>query len=479
MTYQDYLEDGQRDVKTFVATAIKRHLSSSDYKTAVSADNYDRQMNDTIYSYVRTIFTSTGAEVQDFTAANNRIASNFFHRLNTQRVMYSLGNGVSFSQHKETRRGADGIEITVDVTKDTLGDDFDTALKSVAYDALIHGVAFGYWDYDRLYVFPLTEFVPLWDEETGALRAGIRFWQLDPQKPMTAVFYEEDGFTKFRGKRHGGIMDFDEIQPKTGYKQRVMVSEADGAQVVGFENYGVLPIVPMWGSRLRQSTLIGMQRSIDSYDLIRSGFANDLTDCAQIYWILSNCGGMTEPELARFRDRLKVQHIAVADTDESGITPYTQDIPFQARQTYLEGIKAGIYEDFGGLDVHTIAAGATNDHIDAAYQPLDENADDFEYQIIQFVRQVLALIGIDDMPVFKRNRISNQMEQVQMVMMETQYLDDETVLQKLPNISVDEVPTILARRTLNNAARFTLDELDSDSDNGEQGDSVQNGPEMA
>lgn len=477
MTYQDYLEDGQRDVKTFVATAIKRHLSSSDYKTAVSADNYDRQMNDTIYNYVRTIFTSTGAEVQDFTAANNRIASNFFHRLNTQRVMYSLGNGVSFSQHKETRRGADGIEITVDVTKDTLGDDFDTALRSVAYDALIHGVAFGYWDYDRLYVFPLTEFVPLWDEETGALRAGIRFWQLDPQKPMTAVFYEDDGFTKFRGKRHGGIMDFDEVQPKTGYKQRVMVSEADGAQVVGFENYGVLPIVPMWGSRLRQSTLIGMQRSIDSYDLIRSGFANDLTDCAQIYWILSNCGGMTEPELARFRDRLKVQHIAVADTDESGITPYTQDIPFQARQTYLEGIKAGIYEDFGGLDVHTIAAGATNDHIDAAYQPLDENADDFEYQIIQFVRQILALIGIDDTPVFKRNRISNQMEQVNMVMMEAQYLDDETVLQKLPNISVDEVPTILARRTLNNAARFTLEELDSDND--EQGDSGQNSPEMA
>lgn len=477
MTYQDYLEDGQRDVKTFVATAIKRHLSSSDYKTAVSADNYDRQMNDTIYNYVRTIFTSTGAEVQDFTAANNRIASNFFHRLNTQRVMYSLGNGVSFSQHKETRRGADGIDVTVDVTKDTLGNDFDTALKSVAYDALIHGVAFGYWDYDRLYVFPLTEFVPLWDEETGALRAGIRFWQLDPQKPMTAVFYEEDGFTKFRGKRHGGIMDFDEVQPKTGYKQRVMVSEADGAQVVGFENYGVLPIVPMWGSRLKQSTLIGMQRSIDSYDLIRSGFANDLTDCAQIYWILSNCGGMTEPELARFRDRLKVQHIAVADTDESGITPYTQDIPFQARQTYLEGIKAGIYEDFGGLDVHTIAAGATNDHIDAAYQPLDENADDFEYQIIQFVRQILALIGIDDTPVFKRNRISNQMEQVNMVMMEAQYLDDETVLQKLPNISVDEVPTILARRTLNNAARFTLEELDSDND--EQGDSGQNSPEMA
>ena len=49
---------------------------------------------------------------------------------------------------------------------------------------------------------------------------------------------------------------------------------------------------------------------------------------------------MTDAELARFRDRLKVQHIAVADTDNSAVTPYTQEIPFQARQTYLDAIRA-------------------------------------------------------------------------------------------------------------------------------------------
>ena len=310
----------------------------------------------------------------------------------------------------------------------------------------------------------MTEFVPLWDEETGALRAGIRFWQLDKDKPITAVLYEEDGYTKFRGGRHSGNMNFAVVQPKTAYKQVYRESAADGVEVVGAENYGSLPIVPLWGSKLHQSTLVGMQRAIDSYDLIRSGIANDLTDCAQIYWIISNCSGMTDAELARFRDRLKVQHIAVADTDNSAVTPYTQEIPFQARQTYLDAIRAGIYEDFGGLDVHTIAAGATNDHIDAAYQPLDENADDFEYQIIKFVQQILALMGVEDTPVFKRNRISNQMEQTQMVMMEAQYLDDETVLQKLPNITVDEIPGILQRKGLENQDRFDLDVPDDEKD---------------
>ena len=454
LTFQDFLEEP--NVLDFIGKAINQHVSSEDYKTAVSADNYDRQKNETIYNYVRTIFTGTGSQVVDFTAANNKIASNFFHRLNTQRCMYSLGNGVSFSDHKE-KRIVDGVEQTIDLTDEMLGYDFDTALKDAGYKALIHGVSFGFWNFDKLYVFPLTEFVPLWDEETGALRAGIRFWQLDKDKPMTAILYEEDGYTKFRGGRHSGNLNFAVVQPKTSYKQNYVYSDADGIEVVSGENYSALPIVPLWGSKLHQSTLVGMQRAIDSFDLIRSGFANDLTDCAQIYWILSNCSGMTQSELARFRDRLKIEHIAVADTENSAVTPYTQDIPFQARQAYLDSIRAGIYEDFGGLDVHTIAAGSTNDHIDAAYQPLDENADDFEYQIIKFVQQILALMGIEDTPVFKRNRISNQLEQVQIVSMEAQWLDDETILQKLPNISVDEVASILQRKGIENQNRFSVD----------------------
>lgn len=465
LTYQDFLEEP--NILDFIGKAINQHVSSEDYKTAVSADNYDRQKNETIYNYVRTIFTGTGSQVVDFTAANNKIASNFFHRLNTQRCMYSLGNGVSFSDHKE-KRVVDGVETTVDLTDEMLGNDFDTALKDAGYKALIHGVSFGFWNFDKLYIFPLTEFVPLWDEETGALRAGIRFWQLDKDKPLTAILYEEDGYTKFRGGRHSGKMNFTVVQEKRAYKQNYRYTEADGLEVISGENYGALPIVPLWGSKLHQSTLIGMQRAIDSFDLIRSGFANDLTDCAQIYWILSNCSGMTQAELARFRDRLKIEHIAVADTENSAVTPYTQDIPFQARQAYLDSIRAGIYEDFGGLDVHTIAAGSTNDHIDAAYQPLDENADDFEYQIIKFVQQILALMGIEDTPVFKRNRISNQMEQVQMVMMEAQYLDDETVLQKLPNVTVDEIPGILQRKGMENQDRFDLDVPDNEEDENEE-----------
>ena len=244
-------------------------------------------------------------------------------------------------------------------------------------------------------------------------------------------------------------------------------------QVIAAENYSALPVVPMWGSKLHQSTLVGMREKIDSYDLIRSGFANDLQDCAQIYWMIANAGGMTDQDMQRFLDRLKINHVALVDSEDGGSAQgFTQEIPYEARKEYLNMIRAGIYEDFGALDVHTVAAGATNDHIDAAYQPMDEEASDFEYQVSEFIQQLLALMGIDDQPVFKRTRISNQLEQVQMIMAEADYLDRETILRKLPNVSADEVLGILDRL---DAQEQDMTEItpraivtDDETDNGEE-----------
>lgn len=454
LTYQDFLS---RDVpvKDFIRMAINDHMSSDIYKIAILADKYDRQQNETIYNYTRMIMSSTGNLIRDITAANNRLASNFFHRLNVQRCTYSLGNGCSFTKKD---------------TKEKLGADFDTMIKKIGYKALTHGLAFGYWNTDGLHLFPVTEFVPLWDEDTGAIRAGIRWWQLDERKPVTAVLYEEDGLTKYHSAPGTSGMDFVEVEPKRAYKLIYSVSEASGAEIIGEENYTFLPIVPMWGSSLHQSTLVGMQRQIDSYDLIQSGFANDLTDCAQIYWIISNAMGMDDNSLAQFRDRLLIQHIAVADTDTSDIKPYQQEIPHNARSAYLDMIRSRIYEDFGAVDVHAINAASTNDHIDAAYQPLDENADDFEFEVITFVHQLLSLIGIEDTPIFKRNRISNQKEQTEMVATMAEYLDDKTILKKLPWIDIDEVDSILHNRDLENQNRFDGEHKTDKTDKTEEDD---------
>lgn len=448
-TYQDFESDLKQgmSIAQCIDVAIGKHKATNSYRVALDADNYDAQQNTTIMRFVKKLYSNNGQWSVDEYASNNKICSSLFRRLNTQRNTYSLGNGISFNDSN---------------TKEMLGSDFDTRLKEAGYYALIHGVSYLFWNVDHVHVYKETEFVPLYDEETGALRAGIRFWQIDQNKPMYAVLYEIDGFSKFRkaSKDKGGTGEFALVENKRAYRQMYAQAEAEQEpEIVGEENYTALPIIPMYGSRLKQSTLVGMKGSIDAYDLVRSGFANDMTDCSEIYWIVSNAGGMDDADLGKFRQRLKVNHIAnVEDSDDVSVTPYTQEIPYQARKEFLDQIRSGIYEDFGGLDIHTISAGSTNDHIEAGYQPLDEQADDFEYEIIQAIQNLLRLIGIEEQtPLFNRNRISNQKEKADMVIECANYLDDETVLRHLPFITPDEIDDILERKKQDDYDAFSDD----------------------
>lgn len=445
-TFQDYekaVAEGR--VIDFIVNVISEYRSSADYKIALDADEYEAERNTGIMQWIKYLYTMDGRKVPDFTSSNNRIASNFLHRLTTQRCAYSLGNGVSFTG--ATQEMVRGERITKDATKEALGKDFDTVLYDAAHYALLHKVSYVFWNLDHIDYFKMTEFVPLHDEYDGSLKAGFRFWSLDwNNKPVTVVVYEQDGYTKYRTKAGSSGLDLTLLEEKRAYKQDIAHNEVDPDEIVAESNYSYLPIIPLWGSKHKQSDLVGMKAKIDAYDLVKSGFANDLQDCAEIYWIVSNAMGENDETLKRFRDRIKLNHIAVVDEANSGVTPYTQDIPVTARESLLKSLRDQIYEDYGALDVHTVAAGATNDHIDAAYQPMDEEADDFEYQIIKCIDGILNLIGIEDVPIFNRNRVSNQKERTDMVMLAAQYLDDETIIRKLPFITPDEVDGILLRK---------------------------------
>lgn len=450
--FQKAVENGEK-IK-FIQEAIADHRGSPEYKIACDADEYDAQRNVTINATVKSLYNisrrfddKTGREsmgvyeTDDKLSSNHHIASNFYHRLNTERCTYSLGNGVSFEN--------DGV-------KEKLGDKFDTNLSDAAYKALKHGVSFGFWNVDRLHVFPLTEFVPLLDESDGSLKAGIRFWSLDwLKRPVYAVLYEEDGYTKYQTQDGFKGLILAETEKKRAYRQTVAHTEAGGDEIIGEGNYSSLPIVPLYGNKFHQSTLVGMRAAIDSYDLIQSGFANDLSDCAQIYWLIGNANGMNDDEVQHFMDRLRLAHVALADTENSSVTPYTQEPPYAAREAYLSRIAKSLYRDFGAMNPEDVAAGnITATQIRAAYQAQDEEADAFEYQIIEFVQQILALQGIEATPLFDRNRVANEMEEVNMVVAEAEYLDDETILDLLPNVTPDMKKSILERKAAQDEARF-------------------------
>lgn len=421
ITYQDLLKLGDDEIarRDFVFASINRHKSTMVYRNAVMADEYDRKRNTTILQYQKLLYTMSGRVVPDNYSANYKICSNFFNRFVTQETQYLLGNGVTWNDAK---------------TEEKLGKDFDYVLQKAGHESLVSGVAFGFWNLDHMEMFSIREFVPLYDEENGALMAGIRFWQIDDTKPIRATLYEIDGYTDYI-KENG---EFLTLHDKRSYKLLVRSTAADGTEIYAGENYPGFPIVPLWGNQHKQSELIGIQEQIDAYDLIKSGFANDLDDCSQIYWVIQNGGGMDDVDLSKFVERMRTVKAAVVEDGGATAESHTIEVPYASREALLDRLRADLYEDYMALDTKVITGGAnTATQIKAAYEPLNNKTDMFEYQVIDFLQGILELAGIDDEPSFTRSLIVNANEEIQVVLSAGQYLPESYVTEKVLTILGD------------------------------------------
>lgn len=443
-TYQDLIEVGEQESNRmeFVRTAISDHKNSELYKTAQIADEYDRKQNRTIVQYQKLLYDATGKAIPDNISANYKLTSGFFNRFTTQQVQFLLGNGVTWGEEK---------------TKDYLGEDFDKRLQVLAKQALCAGVTFGFYNYDHVEAFSALEFVPLYDEENGALRAGIRFWQVDAKKPLRATLYEEDGYTEYKWEEGTGSV----LKEKQKYILTLISSGVDDTEIFDGKNYPTFPIVPFWANPHRQSELIGLREQIDAYDLIRSGFCNTIDEASFIYWTINNAGGMDEVDLSEFVQRLKTIH--AANVEDTGATAQANSLeaPHEGREALLDRLAKDMYADYMALNIDEIKGGAnTATQIRAAYEPMNNKADQFEYCVLEFIQGILAVAGVEDQPTFTRSYLINTQEEISTVLQAATYLDDEYVTRKILTLlgdadKAEEVLDAMAEGGLN---RFTGDE---------------------
>ena len=450
ITYQDLLRvpDDERDRAQFVKKIIGEHMSSDLYSTAKVADEYDRGKNTTITNYQKTITLVTGQVVPDRYSAVHRSTSNFFNVFITQLNQYLLGNGVDW-------KGSDPKQ---------LGKDFDTKLQKAGKNALSGGVSFGFFNYDHVDVFSVLEFAPVYDEEDGMMKAGVRFWQIDDSKPLRATFYELDGYTNYMWSSKYEPDDpwihiSEDIYalPKKPYIIRTRTSEIDGTEIYAEENYPTFPIVPLWGNPHHQSEIVGLREKIDAYDFILNGFENDL-DNAQIYWIIKGAGGMDDPDLMHFLDRLHMVG-AAAPAEGQEVMPVEINIPYEARERLLDRLEKQLYKDAMIMNPEDIAGGAaTATQIKAAYERQNNKADQFEYCIIDFINHLCAVAGIDNEASFTRSLIVNTQEEVTTVISAAQYLDSEYVTRKILTLlgDGDQADEILRRMDAEEQTRLNI-----------------------
>jgi SPP1 family phage portal protein len=287
---------------------------------------------------------------------------------------------------------------------------------------------------------------------------------VDADKPLRATLYELDGYTEYI-KRKGEDMEV--LNEKKPYQQVISYSEVDGTQILDGYNYPTFPIVPLWGNPEHQSELITIRSQIDAYDLIKSGFANDLDDASMIYWTISNAGGMDDVDLAQFIERMKVVKAATVGDGDAKAEAHTLDVPYQSREAYLTRLEADMYKDAMALDTTQIAAGqVTATQIEAAYEPLNEKADMFEYCVQEFVQGVLRVLGVEDSVTFVRSKMANRSEEINALLNASEYLSQEYITEKLLTIlgDIDKMEEVLEQMANDSISRMNDREDTEESD---------------
>ena len=423
-TFQELAAVGksERARGEFCREAVSAHAASEQVRVALDAEAYFRHLNPTIARAQRMVYTLMGEAVPDIYRPNHKIPSRFYHYFITQEVQYLLGNGMSLP-------GAGA--------KEALGPGFDRALQQLAVCALNGGTAFGFWNQDRLEVFPLAApdapgFCPLWDEETGALGAGIRWWRTGGGKSLRMTLFEADGITDYEEGDDGrGGRAVRVKAAKRDYRRR-LEKTADGEIWVNAGNPDRLPVIPLFNVN-RQSALVGARAGLDAYDLLLSGLVNNTDEGNLIYWVLKNCSAMDEEDDAAFLAGLRRTGVVHADGDDGAeVEAHTLEVPIDASETALRLMRAQLFEDFMALDVKEIASGTpTATQIAAAYEPLNAKTDAFEYCVLEFLEALLPLTGARGTPSFRRSVIANRQEEIGNILSAAPYLDGDTVTEQL------------------------------------------------
>ena len=291
-----------------------------------------------------------------------------------------------------------------------------------------------------------TEFIPLFDERTGDLMAGIRFWQVDANKPQYVELYEIDGMTTY--KQTNTILE--EIEPKRNYIIKTNTVKALNIVEEVQTGFSRLPIFPLYGNAEKTTTLTpALKQKLDLWDIVISDFGNNLEDSRDLYWVLTNYGGQ---DISEFLAEYKQYKIIQTDSEGSA-EAQTIEVPWQAREVLLNALKKEIFQSAMALDTEELSgSNLTNVAIKSIMANLDLKTDDFEIQALDTLYNIIGLYieykggSVDELDIqLKRRTIINDTEVVQLIYTMREDIDQRTALEKNPLITTEEIEDIMKR----------------------------------
>lgn len=470
-------------LKTHVAvlnSIIKDFISSEDYKEMVDSDKYyesknvnitERQKLMMLYDEKEKIIDGKTVKEQypytapDLSRANHKLAHGYLYELINQCKDYLVGNPVKTEYDKK-------IPKTVTETIDDIlykYNDWGKYNQENVKNAQKYKIG-----WSRIVI----------DENTGNLRllnvnSKQVIYFLNEYEELQCLIYlytkvEYDDKGKKQEVKYAEVFDDtfkDVYKSAKGYKfsmdkedvklltkvtqYETTTSYANGdivkvqtPAVIETEEtltWGRIPWVMWKYNNDNIDALKPIRCFIDIMDIDLSDLANNVDDIQDAIWILENYQGQS---IKQFMEDLKIKK-AINLGDGGKAESKTVEIPTEAREKLYDRCEKNIYRFGRGINFadRDNLGNSSGVALKWSYGPLDEKADDLEENgqvalndLFNLIFTYLNAIGIykneydsnDIKFVFDRHMITNELEQVNMVMNSTDLLSRKTALSHHP-----------------------------------------------
>lgn len=373
------------------------HISQRDDWRYFNGDNVTiSELKRYYWSDPKVILDSNGLPVLDSNGCPKRFGGGFVE--NKYVANYRIGYGIykdivsqkTNSLLDETPT-VSGIELDRKFLKQ-----FGYAMKTAGQRAAGQGVSYIYQDYlGNLTVFQTENCIPYFDEMTGDLISLIRFWDIPTNYEMSyqnnryqsyytiIETYTKEGLTVYstRGKFHV-------VKPLTPYKFK-RTADIFGSTITG-ESVN-LPITIFRNNPDYKSDMTPSVRAkIDIIDIVNSGFANNIEDFSDLFWVIKNAGGMDSTEFEDYVANInRTRKIIVGDGDD--VSTKQIEIPTEARTKFVELMKKELIFETGIIDTQAIAAGGDirNIGIKLMTLKLRQRISDFEWEAYRAATDII------------------------------------------------------------------------------------------
>ncbi|MEG2638999.1 MAG: phage portal protein [Clostridiales bacterium] len=330
-----------------------------------------------------------------------------------------------------------------------LGEDFSRIVKNLAIDAANCGVGWLHMWKDAEGRFAYTtiakeEIYPIYGDVLGGKPQYVL-------RVYDALDHEGKVVEKIEVWDKESVRFFIKSQ-KSGIAKDLANGMADNCV---FHGMGNIPFVPFYNNRSKIGDLAMVKDLIDQYDLVVSGFANDLADIQEVIFVLRNYGGEDLNTFLSDLKRYKAIKVEGDNGSDGGVETMKIEIPVEARVKFLDLLKKQIFISGQGINPDPESFGNSSGvALKYLYSLLEIKAGlletEFRSGFKGFLEILLHFLGLDEnMPVlqiYSRNSIENEMEDAEIAAKSQGIVSQKTIVRNHPWVEDAEQEMMLLHK---------------------------------